>query len=133
MHVLMCNDSRLAIMDVRRFRESQFPFSRSLKNAFETDAGLQACRMAVELGMHRVGGGAVADPTEPMSAAERRNRERTYLVLFIQDRTLAMLSGKQTMLPDVSPLTRNCFRRSGALASSQTVHLPGANFRDYSE
>ncbi|KZV91602.1 hypothetical protein EXIGLDRAFT_769749 [Exidia glandulosa HHB12029] len=64
-----------------------------------------ASRMAIQLGMHRVGGGFDTEPDAPISAAERRARERTYLVLFIQDRTLAMLCGKQTMLPD-SELTR---------------------------
>ncbi|EJD53417.1 hypothetical protein AURDEDRAFT_180917 [Auricularia subglabra TFB-10046 SS5] len=59
-----------------------------------------ACRMAVELGMHRLGGGVATG-----TVAERRNAERTYLVLFIQERTLSMLAGKQTMLPD-SDLTR---------------------------
>jgi hypothetical protein len=58
--------------------------------------------MAVELDMHRLGGDL--DPTDSTaSVLERRSRERTYLVLFVQERTWATLSGKQSMLPEVSP------------------------------
>lgn len=57
--------------------------------------------MAVDLGMHRVGGGFDALDSG-VSVIERRNRERTFLVLFVQERCWASLSGKQSMLPDVS-------------------------------
>lgn len=51
--------------------------------------------MAIEIGLHKVNDGHDFTPIE------RRNRERTFLVLFIQDRTLAMLLGNQAMLQEV--------------------------------
>ncbi|KAH9941410.1 hypothetical protein B0H21DRAFT_550934 [Amylocystis lapponica] len=58
-----------------------------------------ACRMAVELGLNRT---AVPPPRgeSDMQLRERRNRERTYLLLFVFDRSLSMQTGKQWMLPD---------------------------------
>ncbi|KIK81617.1 hypothetical protein PAXRUDRAFT_832723 [Paxillus rubicundulus Ve08.2h10] len=58
-----------------------------------------ACRMAVELGLNTF----VAKP--PMNETdfqllERRNRERTYLVLFVHDRSLSMQTGRLWMLPE---------------------------------
>jgi hypothetical protein len=58
-----------------------------------------ACRMAVELGMNRY------MPKPPESETddqfrERRNRERTYLVLWVHDRSLAMQTGRHWMLPE---------------------------------
>ncbi|KAJ7632335.1 hypothetical protein FB45DRAFT_912180 [Roridomyces roridus] len=47
-----------------------------------------ACRMAVELGMN------------PFHKLERRNRERTYFVLFIHDRSLSTQTGRSWMLPE---------------------------------
>ncbi|KAK7023786.1 Zn(2)-C6 fungal-type domain-containing protein [Favolaschia claudopus] len=46
-----------------------------------------ACRMAVELGLNRY-------------LLERRNRERTYLVLFTHDRSLSIQTGRSWMLPE---------------------------------
>lgn len=64
-----------------------------------------ACRMAVELGLNRY------VPIPPMNETEiqrleRRNRERTYLVLFVHDRSLSMQTGRHWMLPE-DDLVRN--------------------------
>ncbi|QRW00587.1 Fungal specific transcription factor domain [Ceratobasidium sp. AG-Ba] len=58
-----------------------------------------ACRMAVELGLNRYLAKAPEGETE-LQKRERRNRERTYLVLFVHDRSLAMQTGRQWMLPE---------------------------------
>lgn len=61
---------------------------------------VQACRMAVELGLNRY----VAKPStheNEFQLRERRNRERTYLVLFVHDRSLSMQTGRHWMLPEV--------------------------------
>ncbi|KAI5124017.1 hypothetical protein M0805_003849 [Coniferiporia weirii] len=58
-----------------------------------------ACRMAVELGLNRYS----ARPPETETTnqrLERRNRERTYLVLFVHDRSLSMQTGRLWMLPE---------------------------------
>lgn len=60
---------------------------------------LQACRMAVELGLNRF----IAHPSPSetdFQRLERRNRERTYLVLFVHDRSLSMQTGRHWMLPE---------------------------------
>ncbi|PCH39576.1 hypothetical protein WOLCODRAFT_141318 [Wolfiporia cocos MD-104 SS10] len=64
-----------------------------------------ACRMAVELGLNRYVGKRPMGETELM-LRERRNRERTYLVLFVHDRSLSMQTGKHWMLPE-DDLVRN--------------------------
>jgi hypothetical protein len=54
--------------------------------------------MAVELGLHKY----VAQPPAGESEyqrLERKNRERTYLVLFIYDRSLMLRTGRDWMLP----------------------------------
>ena len=59
--------------------------------------------MAVELGLNRY----VARPPDNESnlqRLERRNRERTYLVLFVHDRSLSMQTGRLWMLPEVKNL-----------------------------
>ncbi|TDL25071.1 hypothetical protein BD410DRAFT_718510 [Rickenella mellea] len=64
-----------------------------------------ACRMAVELGLNRY----VSRPPDHETVVqrlERRNRERTYLVLFVHDRSLSMQTGRQWMLPE-DDLVRN--------------------------
>ena len=56
--------------------------------------------MAVELGMNRYF--ATPPPNESeFHMRERRNRERTYLVLWVHDRSLSMQTGRQWMLPEV--------------------------------
>ncbi|KAI0653216.1 fungal-specific transcription factor domain-containing protein [Cubamyces menziesii] len=56
-----------------------------------------ACRMAVNLRLNKYVGRR--QPHESNVAfLERRNRERTYLVLFVHDRSLSMQTGKQWML-----------------------------------
>jgi hypothetical protein len=56
--------------------------------------------MAVELGMNRYL--ATPPPNESeFHMRERRNRERTYLVLWVHDRSLSMQTGRQWMLPEV--------------------------------
>lgn len=56
-----------------------------------------ACRMSIELGLNRF----VSEkrlPTETeLQWLERRNRERTYLVLFVHDRSLSTQTGRQWM------------------------------------
>ncbi|VDC00199.1 unnamed protein product [Peniophora sp. CBMAI 1063] len=60
-----------------------------------------ACRMAIEMGMNRSKQKQPSgnDETE-LQRRERRNRERTYLVLFVHDRSLAMHTGRPWMLPE---------------------------------
>lgn len=56
--------------------------------------------MAVELGLNRYH--ATPPPNESeFHMRERRNRERTYLVLWVHDRSLSMQTGRQWMLPEV--------------------------------
>lgn len=58
-----------------------------------------AARMAVELGLNRY----VPHPPPHESdfqLRERRNRERTYLVLFVHDRSLSTQTGRNWMLPE---------------------------------
>ncbi|EIM82597.1 uncharacterized protein STEHIDRAFT_64714 [Stereum hirsutum FP-91666 SS1] len=64
-----------------------------------------ACRMAVELGLNRWVATPARNETE-LVFRERRNRERTYLVLFVHDRSLSMQTGRQWMLPECN-LVRN--------------------------
>jgi hypothetical protein len=62
---------------------------------------MQACRMAVELGLNAYTPEAPAGETH-LQRLERRNRERTYLVLWVHDRSLSMQTGRMWMLPEVS-------------------------------
>ncbi|SRR5712691_11805544 len=64
---------------------------------------MQACRMSVELGLNRYISPPPPNETE-LQLRERRNRERTYLVLFVHDRSLSMQTGRQWMLPEVGVL-----------------------------
>ncbi|KAH9483811.1 Protein priB [Psilocybe cubensis] len=65
-----------------------------------------ACRMAVELGLNRYTPNPPPGETE-FQKLERRNRQRTYLVLFVHDRSLSMQTGRIWMLPE-DDLIRNC-------------------------
>ncbi|THV08056.1 hypothetical protein K435DRAFT_741674 [Dendrothele bispora CBS 962.96] len=58
-----------------------------------------ACRMAVELGLNRYVAHPPSNETESQ-LLERRNRERTYLVLFVHDRSLSTQTGRNWMLPE---------------------------------
>lgn len=58
-----------------------------------------ACRMAVELNLNRYVGKRPSEETD-LQLLERRNRERTYLVLFVHDRSLSTQTGRQWMLPE---------------------------------
>ncbi|KAJ7764486.1 fungal-specific transcription factor domain-containing protein [Mycena maculata] len=58
-----------------------------------------ACRMAVELGLNRYHATPPANESE-FHKLERRNRERTYFVLFIHDRSLSTQTGRSWMLPE---------------------------------
>jgi hypothetical protein len=60
----------------------------------------QACRMAVELGLNTYVGFPEGESEE--QKRERRNRERTYLVLWVHDRALSMQTGRNWMLPEVN-------------------------------
>lgn len=65
-----------------------------------------ACRMAVELGLNKY----MVRPPESESnfqRLERRNRERTYLVLFVHDRSLSMQTGRLWMLPEDDLVTES--------------------------
>ncbi|KAI0049688.1 hypothetical protein FA95DRAFT_817460 [Auriscalpium vulgare] len=75
-----------------------------------------ACRMAVELGLNRYYSTPPPGETE-FQRSERRNRERTYLVLFVHDRSLSMQTGRQWMLPEVRQLS--CFSALPAHALDQ--------------
>jgi hypothetical protein len=57
-----------------------------------------ACRMAIELGLNRYFPEPPPGETE-VQLRERRNRERTYLVLFVHDRSLSTQTGRNWMLP----------------------------------
>jgi hypothetical protein len=61
--------------------------------------------MAIELGLNRYYANSSPNETE-FQLRERRNRERTYLVLFVHDRSLATQTGRAWMLPEV------CSRRA---------------------
>ena len=55
--------------------------------------------MAVELGLNRY----ISHPPHhenDFQLRERRNRERTYLVLFVHDRSLSTQTGRNWMLPE---------------------------------
>jgi hypothetical protein len=56
--------------------------------------------MAVELGLNRYVSCPSSNETE-YQLRERRNRERTYFVLFVHDRSLSMQTGRHWMLPEV--------------------------------
>jgi len=56
--------------------------------------------MSVELGLNRYVSPPPPNETE-LQLRERRNQERTYLVLFVHDRSLSMQTGRQWMLPEV--------------------------------
>ncbi|KAL0947230.1 hypothetical protein HGRIS_013347 [Hohenbuehelia grisea] len=58
-----------------------------------------ACRMAVELNLNRHVLVPPANETE-FQLRERRNRERTYLVLWVHDRSLSTQTGRNWMLPE---------------------------------
>ncbi|KAJ7489970.1 fungal-specific transcription factor domain-containing protein [Mycena galericulata] len=58
-----------------------------------------ACRMAVELGLNRYLSAPPSNESE-FHKLERRNRERTYFVLFIHDRSLSTQTGRSWMLPE---------------------------------
>jgi hypothetical protein len=55
--------------------------------------------MAVELGLNRHVPQPPVHETE-FQMRERRNRERTYLVLFVHDRSLSTQTGRHWMLPE---------------------------------
>ncbi|KAL4067511.1 fungal-specific transcription factor domain-containing protein [Scleroderma citrinum] len=74
-----------------------------------------ACRMAVELGLNRFVTKPPPNETE-FQLLERRNRERTYLVLFVHDRSLSMQTGRHWMLPE-----------DDFIRHSDTWHLPSGN------
>jgi hypothetical protein len=57
--------------------------------------------MAVELDLNHYVPHPSSNETD-LQLRERRNRERTYLVLFVHDRSLSMQTGRQWMLPEVS-------------------------------
>ncbi|OBZ75751.1 Protein priB [Grifola frondosa] len=58
-----------------------------------------ASRMAVGLELNRYVGKRSTHESD-LQMRERRNRERTYLVLFVHDRSLSMQTAKQWMLPE---------------------------------
>lgn len=62
--------------------------------------------MAVELGLNRFLAKPPTNETE-FQLLERRNRERTYLVLFVHDRSLSMQTGRHWMLPEVANVNLN--------------------------
>ncbi|KIM80927.1 hypothetical protein PILCRDRAFT_789166 [Piloderma croceum F 1598] len=64
-----------------------------------------AARMAIELGLNRYISRPSPHETE-RQLCERRNRERTYLVLWVHDRSLSMQTGRHWMLPE-DELVRN--------------------------
>jgi hypothetical protein len=72
--------------------------------------------MAVELGLNRYLTTPPPNESE-FHMRERRNRERTYLVLWVHDRSLSMQTGRQWMLPEVRfRPSRRMFRYSIIIA-----------------
>ncbi|KAG6833203.1 hypothetical protein H0H87_010266 [Tephrocybe sp. NHM501043] len=67
---------------------------------------MDACRMAVELRLNRYVPSPPAGET-PLQLLERRNRERTYLVLFVHDRSLAIQTGRHWMLSEEDDIIRH--------------------------
>lgn len=59
--------------------------------------------MAIELGLNKYCA-RPPDGETSLQRLERRNRERTYLVLFVHDRSLSMQTGRQWMLREVITL-----------------------------
>ncbi|KAH8102825.1 fungal-specific transcription factor domain-containing protein [Cristinia sonorae] len=57
-----------------------------------------ACRMAVELGLNHFVSESRLPTESELQWLERRNRERTYLVLWVHDRSLSAQTGRQWML-----------------------------------
>jgi hypothetical protein len=55
--------------------------------------------MAVELGLNRYVSQSSLHETD-LQMRERRNRERTYLILFVHDRSLSTQTGRNWMLPE---------------------------------
>ena len=78
--------------------------------------------MAVELELNRYI--AHPPPTETeFQMLERRNRERTYLVLFVHDRSLSTQTGRHWMLPE-DELIRHSItwhKRGGGLVRPEDV------------
>ncbi|THH27633.1 hypothetical protein EUX98_g6558 [Antrodiella citrinella] len=57
-----------------------------------------ACRMAIELSLNRFVSESRLPHETDLQWLERRNRERTYLVLFVHDRSLSTMTGRPWML-----------------------------------
>ena len=87
--------------------------------------------MAVELDLNRFSTKPPANET-PFQLLERRNRERTYLVLFVHDRSLSMQTGRHWMLPEVvnmilsNPSAFHLFTPRTTLSGMQTLGMSGA-------
>ncbi|KAI0648197.1 fungal-specific transcription factor domain-containing protein [Trametes meyenii] len=64
-----------------------------------------ACRMAVNLNLNKYVGRR-QEHESPLAFLKRRNQERTYLVLFVHDRSLSMQTGKHWQLHE-DDLVRN--------------------------
>jgi len=71
-----------------------------------------ACRVAFELGLDKFVEKPPPGETEAQYL-ERRNKERTFLVLFVHDRSLSMQTGRPWMIPEVRLMRLaqlfNCF------------------------
>jgi hypothetical protein len=75
--------------------------------------------MAIELGMNRYS--RRHEKENPLQHLERRNRERTYLVLWVHDRSLSMQTGRQWMLPEVrSAQSPDCLTLADGLCVPRT-------------
>lgn len=86
--------------------------------------------MAVELGLNRFLAKPPANETE-FQLLERRNRERTYLVLFVHDRSLSMQTGRHWMLPEVASINLNnpsVFYLLGCRMTLSDMQTPGMNW-----
>lgn len=106
----------------------RIPTHGSSVSAINSHFWFQACRMAVELGLNRYFAKPPAHETD-FQLRERRNRERTYLVLFVHDRSLSMQTGRHWMLPEVDYFFLQKFGSSQLLQDdfirhSNTWHKP---------
>jgi hypothetical protein len=83
--------------------------------------------MAIELGLNRYISRPSSHETDKQ-IRERRNRERTYLVLWVHDRSLSMQTGRHWMLPEVIFVVLRCFVLKSHMlprTNSSGILLPG--------
>ncbi|KAG8801147.1 hypothetical protein FRC16_001206, partial [Serendipita sp. 398] len=86
-----------------------------------------ACRMAVELGLNTYVGHPEGESEE--KKRERRNRERTYLVLWVHDRSLSMQTGRNWMLPEDDIVRHSKTWHEGSMMPEDVIVAAMVNLR----